>query len=267
MTDCRSSPDRAGAALQLALIVALTLGAAPTLAQPRAASSAASQPASRSAYLQARRLIKRGDAHYDARRFAQAIAEYRAAYRLLPLPDLLFNIAQAHRLAGQDAAAVTYYRRYLELPDGKARAAAKRHLLELSKRLPPPPDKPSPPAATDNSAPSAPQNEADSDAPRRTWIGPVVTAAGLAITALGAGLAGSALAERSELEDTCAPSCARSSWDGLPERHTAGVVLGIVGAAITVTGVVLWGLSSWRSLDDTVALRPGLDGAGFALRF
>ena len=42
--------------------------------------------------------FRKGAIHYHAREYEQAIAEYQAAYQLSPLPDLLFNLAQAYRL-------------------------------------------------------------------------------------------------------------------------------------------------------------------------
>lgn len=68
----------------------------------------------------------------DAGDFATAIAEYERAYRLVPHPEILFNLGQAHRLDGQPARALAYYRRYLAIePDGRVAADAKRWIAEL----------------------------------------------------------------------------------------------------------------------------------------
>lgn len=56
---------------------------------------------------EARRAFERND-------FTGAIDRYEAAYRLKPAPGLLFNLAQSHRLAGNLAAASSYFTRFLQ---------------------------------------------------------------------------------------------------------------------------------------------------------
>lgn len=276
MIGCGSCPEstRGLVHVSLACVVVLAtsvIGGRQASAAPTKLPAASSQMADRSAYVKARDHIRRGDEHYDARRFQAAIDQYQAAYRLLPLPDLLFNIAQAHRLAGDLPAAATYYTRYLELPDGKARSAARRQLDRLRQQLPPTRDRPTAPRSSPSIAsvshPRSPTAGMDAPAPRRRWLGPVLTASGLAITALGAGLAISARVAYNDLQDACAPTCARSSWDGLPARHTAGTVLGVVGAATTLGGAVLWILTSRRPARAALTLTPAGVSVRVALRF
>jgi tetratricopeptide (TPR) repeat protein len=57
--------------------------------------------------------IGRAMEHYQAGRYAQAVEEYQAAYRLEARPLLLFNIAQVHRKAGQAKEALSFYERFL----------------------------------------------------------------------------------------------------------------------------------------------------------
>ena len=73
-----------------------------------------------------------------AGRYIEAVAEYSAAYGLVPAPELLFNIAQAHRLAGSSEEAIAYYRKYLaKSPDGAGAAEAKQWLAYLAPTAPP----------------------------------------------------------------------------------------------------------------------------------
>ena len=58
--------------------------------------------------------FQQGRAFYEAGAYADAVSAYQRAFALVPLPDLLFNIAQAYRMQGE-----------LE----KAYAAAKEHLF------------------------------------------------------------------------------------------------------------------------------------------
>src|SRR5262245_19458661 len=116
----------------------------------------ADEPVSEETRTMAKAHFKRGLNHQSAGEYTQAIAEYQAAYALVPLPDLLFNIAQCYRLAWQREQAVFYYKRYLELvPEGGASEDARGHIQSLEhapqaqpKPPEPEPDKDPPPAVT-----------------------------------------------------------------------------------------------------------------------
>jgi tetratricopeptide (TPR) repeat protein len=65
-------------------------------------------------------------------RYDEAIAEYQAGYALVPHPEILFNLAQAHRLKGDAPRALAYYRRYLAIdPRGRVAPDAERWVREL----------------------------------------------------------------------------------------------------------------------------------------
>jgi hypothetical protein len=74
----------------------------------------------------AQELSAEGMAHFNAGRYRQAIEAFRASHNTRPLPLLLFNIAQAHRLGGDCGEAMVFYRRYLDA----APTAANRPLVE-----------------------------------------------------------------------------------------------------------------------------------------
>lgn len=59
----------------------------------------------------------------SAGRYDEAISLYNKAYELVPHPELLFNLGQAHRLKGEKAVALNYYQKYLAV-DSKGRGAA-----------------------------------------------------------------------------------------------------------------------------------------------
>ena len=103
--------------------------------------------------MQARAHFRAGTALYEAGNYDRAIDEYREAYKLLPLPDLLFNLGQAYRLKGDLKTAADHYRRYLaDKPTGPVSDEAREHLAEIETASRP---APSPPAAT--SIPPAPE--------------------------------------------------------------------------------------------------------------
>jgi tetratricopeptide (TPR) repeat protein len=62
----------------------------------------------------ARALFEEGNAHFAVGEFAQAAEKYEAAYKLRPDAALLYNSAQATRLAGNNAKALILYRNYLQ---------------------------------------------------------------------------------------------------------------------------------------------------------
>lgn len=61
----------------------------------------------------AKELFAAGNQHYQLGEFAPALAMYKRAYQVKPLPAFLFNIAQCHRKLGQHADAVAMYQSYL----------------------------------------------------------------------------------------------------------------------------------------------------------
>ncbi len=65
----------------------------------------------------ARAKFVEGNLAYDLARFQKALDAYSEAYRLMPLPGFLFNIAQCHRQLGHAERAGFFYRRYLSLSE------------------------------------------------------------------------------------------------------------------------------------------------------
>ena len=110
--------------------VALTLAA--MLAAPSAFADNALRPEQIPA--KAKELATRGRVYHDAGDYGMAIAAFKEAYVLAPSPGLLFNIAQAYRLAGNCDEAAWMYRRYLDTnPTGTNRDLAEQHLVTVEK--------------------------------------------------------------------------------------------------------------------------------------
>ncbi|MBA2544391.1 MAG: hypothetical protein H0V17_32410 [Deltaproteobacteria bacterium] len=83
----------------------------------------------------ARVLSDQGRVFHDLGLYDQAIVSYKAAYELAPVPGLLFNLAQAYRLAGDCANAALMYRDYLQLDSDLNRALARTHLATAERCL------------------------------------------------------------------------------------------------------------------------------------
>lgn len=82
----------------------------------------------------ARELAEKGRAYHDAGDYMKAVAAFKEAYVLAPSPALLFNIAQAYRLAGDCDDAAWMYRRYLDSsPGSERRTLAENHLASVEK--------------------------------------------------------------------------------------------------------------------------------------
>jgi tetratricopeptide (TPR) repeat protein len=109
--------------------VGLVLLAVCLLAGPALAASDPRTEKAREHYLQ-------GDAFYKLDRYANALGEYEQAYLAKPDPSFLYNIAQCHRLMGDKAEAVKFYRRYLkDAPAAPNREVAEKHIKDLEAAL------------------------------------------------------------------------------------------------------------------------------------
>jgi tetratricopeptide (TPR) repeat protein len=170
----------------LALVVLLTSGPAATAGKDGG---------------DARRLYDEATAAFGLGRYSEAAEKYEAAFEVRPDPALLYNAAQAYRLAGNKARALELYRNYIRLyPTRPNTPDARNHIAALTKTLDderatsappaapePPPPAPAPvaPAAPEPPAPAAPALVASSDARpgearplvRRPWFWVAVGAA------------------------------------------------------------------------------------------
>jgi tetratricopeptide (TPR) repeat protein len=112
----------------LASVTLFSSLAGPALAQP------ASVPGD---YERAKALFDGAQIHYEQKEYEAALAGYRGAYKLTGAPEIMFNIAQCHRLLGQREDALTAYERFLkDVPDTPYRAEIERYIGELKATAP-----------------------------------------------------------------------------------------------------------------------------------
>jgi len=79
-------------------------------------------------------MVDEGIAAQEVKDYDKAIELYTSAYKLLPHPVVLFDIAQAHRLAGRLEEAGRFYERYLSAdPDGDEVGTARALLATIRK--------------------------------------------------------------------------------------------------------------------------------------
>ena len=82
----------------------------------------------------ARALAVQGRAFHDAGDYNHAIIAFKEAYVMAPSAGLLFNLAQAYRLAGNCDDAALMYRRYIATgPSVEGRAIAEGHLNSVER--------------------------------------------------------------------------------------------------------------------------------------
>jgi tetratricopeptide (TPR) repeat protein len=119
--------------------------------------------------IEARKQFKRGLAHYNLEEYKEAVDAFQDAYRLHPDPAILFNLAQAHRLANNHERALYFYRVYLRSSPNapnqaevKGRIADLERLMNDQKQLTKPPDAVVPPKETtvESAPPSVVQKSA-----------------------------------------------------------------------------------------------------------
>ena len=107
--------------MKAALVIVLAL-AAPALADSKTD--------------EARNHFKLGKQFQDNGAYERAAEEYKRAYDADPRPEMLFNIAQAYRLAKQKEQALDYFKQYLaKQPAGAGADEARKHVVTLQKEI------------------------------------------------------------------------------------------------------------------------------------
>jgi tetratricopeptide (TPR) repeat protein len=227
-------------------------------------------------------LYTEGQAAYDRHDYATAIAKWQAAYALSKESGLLFNLAQAQRLAGNCTSALASYRGFLAT-DPAAGSDQRKLADEFAKELDEqcPTAKPVVPALT---APkTAISDPADSVGPReqprpmtassssssssssgRRWkiAGLATSGVGIVTLAIGLGLGRHGSAIGAEITAACRTSC---DWSALKDKDvqgrrevTIGRVLDVAGIAAIAGGAIFYYVGHRR---QDIAITPRDGGA------
>jgi hypothetical protein len=125
--------------------------------------------------------IDAGNAYFNLEKYKEAISEFEQAYLDKQDPAYFFNIAECHRLLGENAEAIRFYRRFLqETQNHPNQAQAEARMAELSRVGPtpaaaPPTVPPSPAASAPpvrSAAPPPPATSPSSAPPARAIAAP-----------------------------------------------------------------------------------------------
>jgi tetratricopeptide (TPR) repeat protein len=204
-------------------------------------------------------------AYYDEANYADALKEFKEAYRLSKRPALLYNIGACHERLDQLSDAIEAFEQYLrEMPTASDRVQVQTRIKNLAKRRDeraaaksepppksdPPPKSEPPPEPPAKTAPAVPPttvattSPAPDDRPRKrlaTWI---VGGIGLGLLAGGLVAGVTAHVQYQDLEKMCQNNvCPADHANDISAGRGAGIaadVLWPLGAAAVVTSVVLF---------------------------
>jgi tetratricopeptide (TPR) repeat protein len=256
-----------------AVVVAALLGTPATLAAS-AYAQAPSEPTRAAEREEAARAAHRkGLAAFDAGDLDGAIEAFRRAYELSPTPGLLFNLAQTYRAKGPAGCtdALRFYEAYVrQYPDAPNRDVADEHLGEMRRCVDAqrPPTKTAPATSSTLAPPSAPPSAVAPRSGAVPWAPILLGFAGAAAGAVGVGLYVSASQDFDRLQQSCPrQDCDPASWAPDRTRERIAIALFGVGAALVVSGVVVWVLAPSQRTSKVAALWSASPGAASGVRF
>jgi hypothetical protein len=225
-------------------------------------------------------LYDRGKRHFDIAEYGAAIAAWKEAYLLSSEPLLLFNIAQAHRLAGDCAQANRFYMNYKRVQPKPPNQAELDSAMQKCAGVPPatgdttpvppvtpiepvpPPAEPPPPVV--QQPPPQPTTRVDTYEDRgRTYriTGIALAGAGVASGLIAAVFAVRANSKSSDIEGQRPgtqwnPSLDQTERDGKSAQTNARVFTAIgIGALVGGTALYFYGRSQ-SSVRVDVQLAP-----------
>jgi hypothetical protein len=211
--------------------------------------SAVAEPSAEQLFTEGQQAFDRGD-------YRTAVARWQESYDLSKLPLLVFNIAQAYRLAADCEHSLAAYRRYVALdPASEQRGLAEEFIATLE------------PQCGSPRSPSVQQKTVvESTRPGRNLrvAGVVAGGAGAAAIAGGLLLGKHASTLGDEVTAACAVSCdwsAQKDKDAAGRRDaTLGRIFDGVGMTAMAAGVTLYVLGVRRS-ERTLLVQPTPGGA------
>lgn len=229
---------------------------------------------------EAKALNRQATVEYDVGKFQEALDLYSKAYERYPMPALLFNIGQCHKLLKNYEREIFFFRGYLraqpaaanraavetliaeaqrQLDDQRAqeaaaKAAEERRASEIAKA----------PASASGEAPPSPP----SPALRLAGVG--TAGAGLVVIGLGVYFGLHAATLSNEISNV---SSSHGTWVApYPSDYGSGTssatvanVLYVTGGVLLATGAVLTYLGWPRGTSVTAAIAPGNGGAQLAV--
>jgi tetratricopeptide (TPR) repeat protein len=192
-------------------------------------------------------------------KYAEALVELEAAYKLDPQPPLLYAIAQVHVKLDRCAEAIPFYEKFLATNPEPGPAEATRQAIEVCKsRLPAAPE-PTPepePAPEPVVAPPAPEG-------RSAWyadpLGGALVGGGVVAGVVGFVLYRSATSDLDAAESAATYQESQDLVDGAGSKRTYAAIAGGVGIALIAGGVIRY-VTRDRGGESNVAIVPARGG-------
>jgi len=205
-------------------------------------------------------LYAEGKTAYDRADYRAAIDRWQKSYVLSGENDLLFNIAQAYRLAGDCAIAILTYRQFITADPTVAQASLAENLIRelepsCDTRYLKTPETPSP------------ESSMQPHRGRHLKITGLVTG-GIGVITLASGFLFGRRAETigQEVTSTCAISCdwsvQRSRESAGRRSATIGYALDAIGGAALVAGALMYYFGQRESAITVAPISPQRDGRG-----
>ncbi len=220
-----------------------------------------------------------GDRFFRDGQFDAAIVEFEAAFKLSGEPDMVYNLSRTCEKAGKLKEAIEYAARYQSLVVGTEEEERARRRVEflrgrysVEQAQPKPPEQqPAKPAETTpptpaaqasqppdptQTAPSAPPSPPPPSKARKVPPGAIgLMAGGGALALAGVGLLAGAWATGNQAR---VDGTTYADWAALNDRgnalNTGGIVLAVVGGAVTIAGAV-WATAHGINIKRTEQLK------------
>jgi tetratricopeptide (TPR) repeat protein len=213
--------------------------------------------------------FKQGRAFQKAGSYDAAIREYQAAYGMVPLPELLFNMGQAYRLKGDKPHAIESYELFLHAaPEAQGSDEARAHVARLTREVEvenaaarPPDPAPAPAPTPMVDTPDRPRLPLD---PARRLRIEGIVAASVGVIGLGIGLE-FGLQARGDADDVSQRYNAKTASDGAAAQRNMYIATGLGGALMIGGGVLYylgWRMERARLVPTVAGDRVGLSLAG-----
>lgn len=218
--------------------------------------------------------LDKGSRHYEVQEYAEAIAEFKEAYKIDPRPEFLYALAQALRSSGDCRAAIRSYESFLRsLPPEKSAAVARENIerckAEIAAEPAPVAQPTSEPVAQPTPTPivAAPTGVEEGPPPPfyKDWTGNALVIGG-AVGVVGGGVLWMlGRGKVSDANDAATYDDYVAASDGAKTgetMQTVGVIAAGVGAGLVVGGILHYALVPRTSREPAVAVAPATSGEG-----
>jgi tetratricopeptide (TPR) repeat protein len=192
---------------------------------------------------EARAHLAAGNRHYRLREFDKAVEEYKAGALKEDVPVFYYNLGQCYRQLGRPEDAIWHYQRFLDRgqPTGQVKDAVDGFIKELkddlmTKALKPKPPEPKPPVPT---PPPSTVTVVDRAEPwYRDGFAWGLTGTGVVASGVALGFVIDAHGLDKDANSETRQEASRDLHARASERRLVGGIIGIVGGAALITGVV-----------------------------